>query len=666
MSDLSTYKKRLKSSLDFCEPHWDRSIDNYKHYLGRLDVGGASLEQYPFNSKLTIPISYEIVETAFPRIIGKDPEFATTAISPEDVSYEGTAKTVIDMEYNNPKLDLRGEPIYVKLQRMVKELLITGNAVGRSYWRRETVKRKTYEANLPIIQKSGPIKEIMEIAKMLGREKEVTFTGKMVDMPFLDDYDLHHVPFFMFLPDDSFWEPGKMRYKIERQFMTFEQLADESALFKYEKSMMDELSNMEGKDRSSFTPDYSKNFMYEYNELFNDPFGKKLFASDDDKVHMFIVDKVWEGDRVHVFVNEKFQLTPENGSPNPYDIMTDPFIYASDNLIPHSYFAYGEIDAIRKLEDAATDMWNMRFDNLIQSMLNMYLVNPKMIHADDEFMPIPNTITNVKDIDKAVGIVSGRDVTQGAFQEVNQLVSLMKNMSGVDDYTKGSEGATIGGRTYGGMRLIQEVANARFVVKSRLFEKLTLKSLGYSILEFSRQFFDADRTARLTGEQGTRDLKVEVADLKSIRGFMDIRVTPDSAMVVDQQADAMRMNAVADRLTVGKGPFANVPEEVYDMFFTKYLQAYGIHDAPLWARQRREAREKLGNPSEQTQPEPTPQGIPSPLPPQGQPVMQSDQIAQQPNPLEMILNAGSGGPLPTPQAPQQTPVSQPVNLNGFM
>ena len=148
MAILKDYQNRKKKSFDLSTSHWTRMIDNYKHYFGRLDTGNTSESDYPFQSQIVVPTSYEIVETVMPRIIGRDPEFTTIAMESDDVEYEQVAKLAVESGYNNPKLELAGEPIYLKLQRGVKELLITGNMVLRAYWRRETQKRMKYLASL--------------------------------------------------------------------------------------------------------------------------------------------------------------------------------------------------------------------------------------------------------------------------------------------------------------------------------------------------------------------------------------------------------------------------------------------------------------------------------------------------------------------------------------
>ena len=657
ITTLELFKKRLRASRNFSSPHWDRSIENYKHYLGRLDVGGISESQYPFNSTMTITISNEIVETTIPRIIGKDPEYTTTAVEPDDVPYEQSAKSMIQMEYENPKLELLGEPIYLKLLKMVKENLITGNAVGRPFWRRETRKAAMYKASLEPagIVDEMDAKKVLQIAKDLGKEDDVRWSKTFVDSPVLDDFDIKHLPFFQFFPDKEFDMPGKMRSKIERQYMTFEDLASEAEAFGYNSAKMEEIATMVTEGKSGFSPEMGKDFLEDYYELFADPQGEKTLSTDDDKVPLLVVDKMWENGIVHVFVNEKWQLTPEHGMRSPYDVMIDPFIFLSDTVIPHSYYSRSVIDAIKKMEDGVTDLWNMRYDNLIQSMLNMWLVNSNFMADDDEFVPVPNAITSVTDVDRAVKAIKGNDVTSSAFTEARELMGIIERVGGVNDYVRGVEGDQVAGRSYGGMRLVQEAANARFIVKSRLFEKLSLKALGYFILEMSRQYVNKDRISRIVGEFGDEQIySAKESDLKSIKGMMDIRVIPNSAHVVDQQAEAIRLNAVADRFVSQKGPFANIPPEVYEKFLLTYLRSQGITDSPYWVKTIRDARLKAAKPAETTEvPVPgsetgnpagggiaTPVASPSIVPGGGTvPTLQSDQVSMQPDPIAALLNA---------------------------
>lgn len=665
MSKLSEYKKRLKNSQDLSESHWTRSIENYKHYFSKLDTGASKIENYPFHSQMTVPISYEVVETVMPRLIGKDPEFAAVAIEPSDVESEAMAKMAIEMAYNNPKLEMLGEPIYLKLYRGVKEQLITGNMVLRPFWRRQTTKRMQYRA---YSEKTGhkdmdPV-ELYKKLSAMNMQDSMKYTKKEMEVPFLDDFDIRHVPFWMFFPDVPMIEPGKMRYKIEREYMTPEQLIDEAEIFGYDKvSMKEVLDFASDRKRMAFTPDIRKEFMQDYYDLFAPTQSSVTFSTDDDRVPLLIVDKMWEGGRVHVFVNEKWGLTGETGIKSPYDLSIDPFIFGHDNPLPHSYHSYGEIDAIKKLEDGMNDLLNMRFDNLVQSMLNYWFYNPNYLDDDaDGFQPVPNSVTPTKDVNNVVRVINGPNVTGTAYQEAKEILDIIQRTTGVNDYAKGIEGESLAGRTYGGMRLVQEMANARFIVKSRLFEKVTLKSLGYFALEMSRQFITKDRMHRQFGETMATDQKLEAHKLKAIKGFMDIKVVPNSTRVIDEQAEAVRLSSVTDRMIAQadkeKGPFTGMPDELYDKLLLKMLPLYGINDAPYWVRAIQENRKKMEKEVKKTDPAKQPPA--APLPPQQPvgpggiagllggtglttdmvPTLQSDQVAMQPDPLASIINSG--------------------------
>lgn len=662
-STKNLYLERLRQSKALSESHWQRAIDNYKHYLGRLDAGSISEDSYPFYSKMSVSISYEVVETVMPRIIGKNPEFTCLAQEPSDVAAEETAKLVLQTQYNNPKLELLGEPIYLKLQRMVKEALITGNAVGRPLWRRQSRQMVKYVASLERAGlKEAEIMKVVEAAQKLGKEDEVVYGKKFAESPFLDDFDITHKPFYHYFPDAVMIEPGRMRYQIERELMDFDELSDEAKRFGYSATEMAEVRSAWEKKGTWFNPSsdsvVSKDFMFQYQDLFAIS-DQRAFSTDDERIPLLMVDKMWTSDgKVHVFVNEKYQLTPEQGLDNPYDVKKPPFIHLHDVVIPHSYYSRGEIDAIKKLEDGANDLMNMRFDNLLQSMLNYWLYNPKLMANGDDFMPIPNSSTAVRDVDKAVRVITGQDVTPNAYNEANVLAELIKSISGTRDYMQGEEGHSLAGRTYGGMRMAQELANARFVVKSRLFETVTLKALGYFMLEFSRQFMSKDRVVRMAGDTAAiEEKKISIAKLKNISGFMDMQVVPNSAMAQDVQAEAMRLNAMADRFQTAQGAFKDIPNEVYDKFLLKYFIANGITDAAYWVRAISEARsgkDKGGTvtPKEGMMAAPeTPPTLPPVAAPQlpanpiqglsvpTQPVIQSDQIAMQPDPTAMLLQA---------------------------
>src|SRR3972149_11850343 len=105
---LGTFDKRITLSRDYTSVYFDRFIENYKHYLGHLIVPSGT--NYPLSSQMTVPISYSIVETILPRMMGKDPEFMASARNPEDRDLEKIYKPLVHYWWTNPALYQLGDP----------------------------------------------------------------------------------------------------------------------------------------------------------------------------------------------------------------------------------------------------------------------------------------------------------------------------------------------------------------------------------------------------------------------------------------------------------------------------------------------------------------------------------------------------------------------------
>lgn len=641
MKVLDTYTKRLQRSFEFCESYWEKAIDNYNHYFGKLSYPKSKnnteeenvSKLYPFASRVTTGISFDIVETILPRIIGRDPEFITAAFEPEDIPAEGVARMVIESQYDNPKLALLGEPIYLKLQKMVKEALIAGTAVGRGYWRKENVKRPKYNVEIEKTGKSGSVEEMYDYAKEYS-SKDLKFIKEEQNYKFLDDFDLKHLPFFFFFPDPMFTEAGRMRYKIERDFYTANELISEAERFGYDPQAVKEALSEEKK---AFTPIISKDWLYYYNQLFGS-LSNDIFNDDDDKLRVIVIDKMWENGMVWVYANERHCLTPQ-GMKSPYDTLRDPFIFTHNVTQPHSFFSRSEVDAIKKLEDNINDLINMRNDNLFNAMSSFYLINPVLFEEGGEnFLPYPNSVYKVKDIMAALREVKGQDVTAAVYRETAELYGYIQRISGVNDYVKGAEGISLAGRTYGGLRLAQEVANVRFLVKSTLFEQITLRALGYMILEMSRQFINEDRVVRIIGEKSllydSDFYKISALELKKIKGFMDIKIIPSSTRAIDEQAEVMKLNGLVDRVGSGRPPFDRITPELHERLLLKYLPLFGFKDASYWIRKMRESVNQGTNSVNQGMNKEKPK---TNLPVNKEEVMTTNGIQNQPAGLEQLL-----------------------------
>jgi len=69
--------KRLELSREYTQPYFDRFLDNNKHYFLRTidEMVESDPDAYPFYSRLSIPITYQTVETILPRMFSQLPTF---------------------------------------------------------------------------------------------------------------------------------------------------------------------------------------------------------------------------------------------------------------------------------------------------------------------------------------------------------------------------------------------------------------------------------------------------------------------------------------------------------------------------------------------------------------------------------------------------------------
>ena len=109
-------KKRANLSREYCQPFFDRFIDNYEHYFLRTidkDVE-ADADSYPFYSQLMLPMTYQVVETILPRMVTKPFSFT------------------IDTEAQNDRADEYALENLVKYH-MHHPFIVTGKQIGRAH-----------------------------------------------------------------------------------------------------------------------------------------------------------------------------------------------------------------------------------------------------------------------------------------------------------------------------------------------------------------------------------------------------------------------------------------------------------------------------------------------------------------------------------------------------
>lgn len=550
--------KRFKLSQDYTQPYFDRFLDDYKHYF--LRVIDEAVEQdassYPFYSQLMLPISYQIVETILPRMLAKLFTFSIKTEEQNDEMDEQALAELIRYQINHPYLI--DNPVFLRLVNFAKECFIAGNAVGIVPWVKKAAKVREFQPysrlmgsqpswdNLPKIQGMGikPDWKQIEVEKVL------------IDAPVFDYRSIFH-----FFPDPKKTSISSMGYGIFEEMMTMDEIMEMVKLSSSDYKNIDELKKMKA------MKEYGSKGQHNYDEDMAQIFNSQDYSTKDETEGMYHVLEMRELDKLTVVINKKLTIR-ESGNPNRDGKLG--VIFMKDIPVPGQFYGWGEIDPIKKIEDTMSDMGNMRVDNVIRSMLRMWMVNPNGLVDGEEFIPEPDTVVQVTDMN-AIKPIDVQDVTASSYKELDAWQQVIQNVSGVSDYATGQSGPDIN-PTKGGVEMLQQAANARFSFKLQLFENLALKSIGTMYVSRNMQFFDSPQS--VSTEKGKMVITPE--QIRRLRGNVQFMVDAGSSEAVNRQTELAKWQDILDRIGEGKPPFINLTPEAMDKAAKSYLTALKV------------------------------------------------------------------------------------------
>lgn len=550
-------KRRYDLSKEYCKPYFDRFLDNYKHYF--LRTIDEALEQdenaYPFYSTLSIPISYQTVETILPRMFSRLPSFSITTEEDNDEQAELQLKELIKFQLQHPYLI--DDPIFSRLVTFLKELFICGNAWGEVPW---VYKKEKVREMQPYSIQMGlePSWDNLDILKKYGVEpdwKLVEVDKIMIDAPVFKHHSIFHV-----FPDPKKKRVSDLGWVIVEDFMTKDQLSD---MIKQNPNNYQNIDQIDG--LKNWGGDTMKADMSYDNEVAS-IFGGSDFSDRDTDEPMI---KVWfmrEKHRFSVIVNEK--ITIRTGS-NPNGDGKIGMILCKDIPIPDQLFAWGEVDPIKKIEDSMSDQANMRNDRVFKDLLDMWKLDPTALIDGEEFIPEPGAIVQMNDL-TGLAPIESKSANATAYREYEEWDKIVQNTNGVTDYVSGQNepGQT---DTAEGIGLMQQAANARFQLKLNLFEQIGLKAIGSMYVQRNRIFF-SEKT-KINTENGT--VVADPNQIRMIRGNVNFIVDTNSTESMNTERELKKWLKISEMIAADKPPFNNLSQESIDYVGRKILMAMG-------------------------------------------------------------------------------------------
>lgn len=568
-------KKRYQLSREYTQPYFDRFLDNYKHYFIRVidEAQEKDATAYPFFSNLMLPISFQIVETIVPRMLARLPNFSIQTEDNNDPRDEAAMRELIKYQMNHPYLI--DDPIYLRFQETLKELFIAGNAWGEVPWiyrEAEVEEWQPYSAQLGIQDANWEVLQICDQYGVKPDWKLVKTKKRVMDAPVYRNQSIFHV-----FPDPKKQRVSEMGYIIVEDWMTKDEIMElaEQAPEKWQN--MDAFAQMQA------MKEYGNKGYTNYDEEIASIFNGQDYSTKDSEEGQF---KVWfmrEPGRMSVIINEK--LCIRDGD-NPNGDNKIGLFLGKDIPIPGQLYGWGEVDPIKRIEDAMSDQINMRNDNVFYDLMRMWLVDPQALVEGEEFIPEPGSITEVKDMNAIKPLETG-NTKASAYREYQEWDRIVQNVSGVSGYATGNADPSMND-TAAGIEALQSAANARFMMKLMLFEQLILKATGTYYVTRNMRFFDTPQTVPTDKGKVT----ITPDNLRRLKGNVHFIVDSGSTESMNRQTTIKKWESLIGM--IGKPPFHNLSEQALDEYGRRMLYALEEQDVDILLQRQVAPQAPLG------------------------------------------------------------------------
>ena len=593
-------KKRYKLSKEYTEPFFNNFLDNYKHYFIRIidEAIEADKDSYPFYSTMSIPVSYQIVETILPRMFNRMMSFDIKTDEKNDANDEMAMKELIKYQMNHPYLI--DDPIFARLVSALKEEFITGNSWGEVPWYMKKATVEEWQPYSPELGLMQPDWNNLDRIKFYGLEphwKIVKVEKKVIDAPVYEHRSIFHV-----FPDVKKRRVSDLKYVIVEEFMTMDEIMNMVNVSPESYRNIDDLKKMRRFKEYGTT---STNYDDEVAQIF----GSKDYRTKDTNEGQFKVWFVKEPDKYGIVINEKLTIR-ESENPNG-DGKLGMFLM-KDIPIPGQLYAWGEPDPIKKIEDHMTDQANMRSDSVFYDLMRIWKLDPDSLVDGGKFTPEPGTVVEMKDLNGLQPVETGT-TKPTAYREYQEWDKITQNVSGVSDYATGQVDPSMN-KTKAGVEMLQAAANARFSLKLQLFENLGLKAMGTMYVQRNMRFFDTPQWAN------RGQIVITPTQIRRLRGAIHFMVDSGSTEAANQQNRMRKWSTIIS--AQGKIPFENPSENAKSAMRKGMLHDLGEDDVDELAEQA---------PAEQGQvtPEVVPPGSKPVTPVEGQaPVSPAHEIKQ--------------------------------------
>jgi hypothetical protein len=501
--EVAMVQRKLKLAQENQDNHFQRLRQLRQVYRAARDPG---LYNIPTRAQYVIPLAFEKVETAVPRIISilfsTDPPIQSRWRVERDASEEDRKLRVLDHLFSWNYNSNYTPSWYWKIYGWIKETMIYGQSYLKIGWKH---KIKIYEVKKPamfgLMERTVEEKEILEDA---------------VDLQTPSIFNMYFAPDAV-APDII----GTASWLIEHSRVPKSKIvaAKGTKYLDFDENQLHGGSEVENTE-SELEQDLERN----------------ASTGDDDDDPMVDVYEYWENDRVIVTANHSVLLRNEE---NPFGLKgkqkRKPYVCAIDYLILNELWQIGEVEMIKDIQNEMTTLRRMRTDVNNLTINPMWLINRTadvneaelglsrpggFVHAMPQNGSLSDAVQQLR-----VGATTGL-----SSEEFQLLLKDAERITGQHDYSVGA--APERKETATAVQLLQAAANMRYDIKVRSFAHSFMEA-NYMIFERWKQLLTKPHPLRipLQGQTGfeyvlvTKDILPEYDDV-------DLVTTGDPAMLM--------------------------------------------------------------------------------------------------------------------------------------
>jgi hypothetical protein len=436
----------------------------------RIFRGELSEPQYDYQTNVAIPYTTATVETILPRMLEAETHFRYRGETEKDDENAPNIEELANDQMRQDKLEMTKLGLY-------KECLILGTGIAKVVWEKEEhiSKRKR-----PIF-KMGKI----QIGNIEQTIKKLRKDGPTVEHIPLDDFMFDFYGYRINGKNGCEWV-------AHRKIVTMTELLKNK---NYDLSSIQSLKNSSSNGKPNL--DDSAQNITEINK------------PKDKHKDAYELIEYWQDDRVITILNRSIVIRDES---NPFWDGYKPFISVVDRPIPHTLLGMGEVEFMIGLQNLLNDMICQSFDIQKIALNKLVFIESGSGLNKSNFISQPFGIHTVNDLQK-IKVVELPGVDPETTSLIEMLKVFMENISGVSDYSKGTNSTDMND-TAAGIKLIQDAANFVFKMKIKIANKMFLEDLGNFIVSRNQQFLNRSQTVLVNTAEGEQYKEISNKDIR--------------------------------------------------------------------------------------------------------------------------------------------------------